>query len=54
MNKADLSTLILKHGCEISELKASTATMLMLWRAVGAVALVCLGTWLAVQFGGGT
>ena len=52
MNKSDLSTLILKHDCEISELKTSTATMLMLWKAVGAFALVCLGAWLTVQLGG--
>jgi len=52
MNKTDLSTLILKHDCEISELKTSTAQMLMLWKAVGAFALVCLGAWLTVQLGG--
>jgi hypothetical protein len=52
MNKTDLVDLILKHDCEISELKTSTAQMLMLWKAVGTVALVCLGAWLT-QFWGG-
>lgn len=51
MNKADLSALILKHDCEISELKTSTATMLLLWKIVGLVALAGLTVWLTVQLG---
>ena len=54
MSKCNLEPLVLKHSEEISTLKASTATMLTLWRTVGAVALVVLGTWLTGQFGGGT
>jgi hypothetical protein len=49
MNKTDLSTLILKHDNEITELKTATAQMMLLWKAVGMVALVSLGAWLSTQ-----
>ncbi len=49
---SNLESLVLKHSEEISELKSSTATMLLLWRIVGAVALVVFGAWLTGQIGG--
>ena len=52
MNKSDVAELLCRHDQEITELQKATAQMMQLWRLVGAVALVCLGTWLAVNFGG--
>jgi len=46
MNKRDFTDLVLKHSEEISELRSSTAQMLLLWKIVGAAALVLLGSWL--------
>ena len=52
MSKCNLEPLVLKHSTEISELKSSTATMLMLWKIVGYVSLAALTVWLTSQFGG--
>ena len=43
MNKTDIQALLLRHDEAIRELERSTAQMLMLWKIVGATALVALG-----------
>lgn len=46
MNKYEAHQLILKHDEEITRLKVSIGQMVLLWKIVGAVALVAIGVWL--------
>ena len=46
MSKEEFRALLLQHDNAIRTLELSTANMLLLWRIVGAVALVALGVWL--------
>ena len=43
MNKADIQAMLLHHDAAIRELEKSSAQMMLLWKAVGAAALVGLG-----------
>lgn len=52
MNKADFKLLLSKHDDEITQLKISTSHMLFLWKAVGVLSLLALGSYLTAQFGG--
>ena len=47
MNKTDTQALLLKHDIEITELQKASAQMMLIWRLVGAVALVAFGAWVA-------
>jgi len=47
MNKADVTNLLSVHSKEITQLQIATSKMMLLWRVVGAVALVALGSWVA-------
>ncbi len=44
MNKTDIRTLLLKHDSVIGQLERASAQMMMIWKAVGAIALVAVGT----------
>jgi len=46
MTKLEVSQIILKHDEEITQLKVSTANMMLLWKIVGVSALVVLGVFL--------
>ena len=51
MSRCNLESLVLKHAEEITELQKASSNMMLLWRIVGAVALVMLGAWLTGQIG---
>lgn len=46
MDKLEVNALLTKHSDEISELKIVSAQMMMIWKAVGTVALIALGVYL--------
>jgi hypothetical protein len=43
MSKTDIQAILLHHDAAIRELEKSSAQMLIIWKAVGAAALVGLG-----------
>ena len=47
MSKHQLEALLLKHDEEITQLRISTGQMVLIWRAVGMLALVAVGAWLS-------
>ncbi len=51
VSRCNLESLVLKHTEEITELQKASSNMMLLWRIVGAVALVMLGAWLTGQSG---
>lgn len=45
MSKSDILKILDKHDEAIRGLEKSTAEMMLIWKIVGAVALVTLGAW---------
>ena len=46
MTKRDIAALLQKHDEEIMQLKIATSQMMLIWRIVGALAILAFGKYL--------